>query len=178
MPNPRRLTIFLPLALAILASGCGASETSSTSKAASVTTTTSAPANTSPSTQTAVQSTGATGTQRTSTAPVQTTTAPLPKKVTLPSPAVARKLPSAVPPNRSVGHNYPLEFQQRFIAAWETANGSKSSAECIIAKFEALSGELGRSLGELVGTERAVLNHTRFSRRARQFATECHSSIT
>jgi hypothetical protein len=56
-------------------------------------------------------------------------------------------------------------------------HSSKASCECIIAKYEALNVEEGRSLAELLTTDLVLKRHLKLNRRAKQFARECHSAI-
>jgi hypothetical protein len=187
MLNPRRLTSFLPVALAVLASGCGSTETASSTKATSAHATTSASANA--STQTASQSTA-------SKAPQQTSTTPAPKAfptVQAPPSHTSTQAPTpgskATKPRQPRSYPFPPEFQQRFIAAWtEVVKGSKSSGECIIAKFEKRTTvEEGQALAELVGLELVLRRHelskllakgSPLLERAQQYAKECHHVIT
>lgn len=180
MFNPRRLIICLLVVPAVVASGCGSSETASTSGTASVNAhSTSVPAN--PSTRTASQSTGSSGPQQTKKTPAQKATKATPKTQAPPShtSAQAPKPRTQAPePQVSPKRQFPLRFKQNFLAAWLAANGSKSSGECIIAKYEARKAEKGRLLAELVGLELVLNNHLKLkNRRARQYAKECHSTI-
>jgi hypothetical protein len=180
MSNPRRLTICLLVVPAVLASGCGSSKTASTNTTASVNAaTTTAPANT--NTQTASQSTGSTGPQHTNTTPTQKATNATPKTKAPPSHTTAqapRPRTQTTEPQVSAKRLFPLQFKQNFLAAWTAASGSKSSGECIIAKYQAYKGEKGKALAELVGFELVLNNHLKLRNRlARQYAKECHGAV-
>ncbi len=196
MPNvhkSRALTCLLPLALAILAGGCGSSNTASTSKAASVrptTTTTNAPAST--SSQTASQGTDANGSQQTSSTPAPKAAKATPTTQASPSHTSAHAPKARIKgPKRGTEpaelhalrtHQIPVYVEEKFIAVWLAAKGSKSSAECIIAKFQARKVKLGSKLGELVGLELWVIHHFNLSgsavaRRALQYMKECHGTV-
>jgi len=204
MSSPRCLTICLLLAPTALAGGCGSGESTSTHTTAGVTAaTTGAPALVGP--QTAGQGAGSTGAEQTSTTPAPrakratpTTKAPpsqtsaqaaTPKITTIPKVKFTPpKHKPKVTPQYSEGHivrpvppglrhEFPLELQKGFLEVWEAANGSKSSAECVIEKYEARNIAEEIALAEMVGVQTAVLDHlqAQLPRRALQYLRECHS---
>ncbi len=165
---------------AILASGCGSSETSTTtssSASATVPPTTSSTA--------ATQSTGATGAQNTTPAPKPAETTPKPKvKIavsSLEAAALKRKIAElgatkvaelrrkvqakiraeAEPGpgfNRKVpkARLYPPEIYRPFYAECQTAGGNLASCECIVVHLELTKVEKERSVAELVALELAL----------------------
>jgi hypothetical protein len=202
MSSPRCLTICLLLAPAALAGGCGSAESTSTHTTAGVAATATTGAPSGVGTQTAAQGTGATGAEQTSTTPAPPAKRATPTTKAPPSQTSAQaEIPIAAipkvkftPPKRkpkvtpqySEGHivkplrpglrnQFPLELQSRFITVWLAANGSGSSAECVIEKYEARNVAEGPALAELVGVQVAVLDHLQLNPRARRYARECHS---
>jgi len=196
MSSPRRLTICLLLAPAALAGGCGSGKSTSTHTTATVTAaTTGAPA--SVGTQTAGQGTGSTGAEQTSTTPAPqskgttpTTKAPpsqtsaqatIPKVKFTPPKHKPKVTPQyseghiVTPPRPGLKHEFPLELQRKFIEVWLAANGSKSSAECVIEKYEARDVVEGVALAEMTGLQVTLLDHLQLNRRSQQYARECHS---
>jgi hypothetical protein len=73
-------------------------------------------------------------------------------------------------------YQYPVEAQRNFLAEC-IAHASKASCECIIGKFEARNVEEGQSMAEMLGIGIALRNGLPLSPRARQYATECKSTI-
>lgn len=174
--KPLRLTICLLVVPAILASGCGSSKTATTTTTSTSATTTSA--RTSATTPTTSHSTGSKAPQQTTTTPAQKTTTATPKTQTLPSqpnPQASTLETGATGAHASPRHLFPLELQQKFLAAWLAAHLSKSSGECVIAKFEAQKIIEGRALAEMVGFELALIDHFKLNPQSRQYAKECHA---
>jgi hypothetical protein len=187
LSNPRLLVALLTVGLALIVVGCGSSETSPTSTAAS--TGASAPVSTTP--PAVVQSTATTPKTTTAKTPEQhpSATATTPKTTTPARPKVVivkrtAKAPASVqaPPR----YIYPPEAQGHFIAFCTTGGGSKTSCECVIAKYEArkvphgtsLVEEEGETLSELLGIEVGLKDHLPLNTRAIRYARECHSAIT
>jgi hypothetical protein len=177
MLKPLRIAGALLLALSLAVSGCGSSETASTA------------ATNGPAAQTVRQSTspkqpqqtGASGQkQANETKPRTEAATSNPGGTTAKPTAAAKPTSTAAEPQSPIKprYRYPLEVQRDFIAACTGASGSKSSCECIIARYESLKVEEGASLSELLGVEVALNNKLRLSRLARQFARDCSSAIT
>ena len=74
-------------------------------------------------------------------------------------------------------HQFPVALQSRFIAVWLGAGGSKSSAECVIEKYEARNVVEGRALAEMVGFQIALLDHLELNAQSRKYASECHGTV-
>jgi hypothetical protein len=159
-----RVAACLPALLAVLASGCGSTDTASTTTIASTPTTASTNTGNTGTTLPAVKN-AKTATQSTAAKqPTHTTVAPPTpqrraaederkrKEGALENSAeieqAARASSEKAPP-----HQYPRFFQIRFIVSCEAAKGSHSSCECILTKLEKSPVEKGQSLGELIALE-------------------------
>ncbi len=166
------LAVCLLVAPALIASGCGSTETASTSKTAEASGSTSAPSN--ESTQTAAQSTGSTGAQNTAKAraPKAPEAEAKPKRqekaaevtrrreleerekkaaraeAPKPSPGLAKDVPRA--------RRYPPEISGPYYYLCEAGKGSPGTCECILVKLELTNVEKGRSIAELLAVEVAL----------------------
>jgi hypothetical protein len=168
--KPGSFAVCLLVAPALIASGCGSTETASTSKTAGASASTSAPSN--ESTQTAAQSTGSTGAQNTVKArepkapkakpTLQEKAAEVTRRRELterekkaaqaeapkPSPGFAKDVPRA--------RRYPPEISQPYYYLCEAGKGSPGTCECILVKLELTNVEKGRSIAELLAVEVAL----------------------
>src|ERR1700677_3856900 len=175
MTHARRTTIPLALvlfaALAVLLSGCGASETSHTSSTASVNAGATAPSGqvshvSTQSTTAKVLPTGGTPPPKVNPVPKrQTTSPPASAKAAPPTPAakpkteptviVKGKIPKAalrhVQGEEPVDPPYvfPPEVKRNFMAICTTAKDSAPSCECFIAKYQVRDVEEGHAIAEL-----------------------------
>lgn len=185
MLKPVRFAICPLVALAVLASGCGSTKTTTTSATAPATASTPTTASTTGNTtvpagkgaQTATQSRGSTHAPQTTTAHTQT---PAPTQPAVRAYAPHLKSKSVEPqPKPKPGRRYefPLEAQRQFIGFCTARNSSKSSCECVIAKFEARKVEEGQAISELLVIGVALRQGLPLSARARQYAAECKSTI-
>jgi hypothetical protein len=179
-------------ALVVLASGCGASETTRTSSAASVATSalrSEAPHVTSQSTSSKVAPQTsvvhppkpAQPAKPTNTAPKPQTTSPLaPAQAAKPRTTAKQKTNASAPLPAPKGFHYPSDVKHNFMVSCAAAHGSTSSCECLILKYEALQRELGvdHAMAELLATDVVLKTHLKLNRRAKQYAAECHSAIT
>jgi hypothetical protein len=201
MLNPLRLTACLGVMLALVASGCGSTKTTSTS--ASVT----APANPTPQTASPASPSQTTSPSHT-TGPSQTTghQGATSKRGVVVSPQVVRKVlkehhivlkrspPSKAGEKRPAietegRHHISAEIETTFLAACTAAKGSPSNCECIFTTAEKSNAEKGESIAELLGLEVAfkgglttgrpatleeILRHTvKAPQRIRGFAEAC-----
>jgi hypothetical protein len=179
MLKPLHLAICVPVALAVVASSCGSTKKASTTTASTPTTASTTGGTTGPT------STGATATQTTTPKPAprrskaKKPAAPKPSaQATVPQRIITAPKPKPEPKTPPKGkYEYPLEVQTAFISSCTAGGSSKSSCECIIAKFESRKVEEGQSLSELLGAELALQNGRRLNRRARHFAKECKSTL-
>ena len=178
MPKPPRLAILLLSSLAVVASGCGSTETASTSSTTPTNASPSAPA----SPQTVSTSTSPAKAQPTTTAAAPKVAEAEPKhqesaaeakpesKAEAPKPS-AKATPSHVP----VSRQYPKPMQSSFIAACKAWKGSASSCECLLASFEMKKVEKAQSLAELLATEGAMRTGRALPRRLGPLVAECNS---
>jgi hypothetical protein len=180
VPKPLRLTACLPLALAVIASGCGSTKTASTSTTASTNAGTSAPSN--GSSQTATHSTSSNEARQRSEANKQKAAkarlgrqAKGSQRSTEAAKPKTQAAKGQAPPK--LQYLYPLDARQNFIATCMAAKGSKSGCECIIAKYESRKVVEGQSLAELLGVEVGLKDGFRLPPRARQYVKECSSTI-
>jgi hypothetical protein len=172
------LTISLLGALAVLASGCGSTETASTSKVASTNAGTSAPAGETP--HTTSQSTAPKAAHQTAKVPAGKAPRANPEhQATVPTTsteAAKPKTKAAKPVQAPLRHRYPLDVKNSFIAVCTAAKGSTSSCECIVAKYESMNVEEGRSLGGLLSVELSLKDHEKFTPQAKLYGKECKNT--
>jgi hypothetical protein len=159
------LTMFLLVALAVLASGCGSTRTASTNAG------TSAPANQTSQAVTTGPSTGATEAQHAATAPKPKAAEAKPERRE--KAAEAKREPErpgsekgteAANPTLEAAERqvprrrrYPKFFQREFMVRCEAAKGSASRCACIVAKLEKNGKvETGQSLAELLALKIAM----------------------
>jgi hypothetical protein len=172
------LTISLLGALAVLASGCGSTETASTGKVASTNAGTSAPAGETP--RTTSQSTAPKAAHQTAKVPAGKAPRANPEhQATVPTTsteAAKPKTEAAKPVQAPLRHRFPREVKNNFIAVCTAAKGSTSSCECIVAKYESMNVEEGQSLAQLVGVWLSLKVHGQFTPQAKLYAKECKNA--
>lgn len=201
MHKPLHLTICL-IALALVASGCGSTKKANTSTTAGTRAGTGAGENAQATTLAA----GSNGARQTNSAQArksaqapkapeaksgrqangsQSTTSavkPITKPLKPTSPAAEGRPHPFREPSKGP-YRFPLSAQSSFVAACTAAGGSKSSCECIIAKYETRTVEEGQALAELLGAELQLRNRGTlgpvgaFARRSKQYAKECRSAL-
>jgi hypothetical protein len=206
MLKPLRLAICLLVAPAVVASGCGSTETASTSSTtASTSSTASANAGTSApkaSAQTASQSTSSTAAPDTTKAhepkapeakskhPLEERVAELRRKLEhqAPKKRVEAAKPSAGLSQQQVPlkQRYAEEIQRNFTNLCKAGKGSASSCECLLVRLEVSNVEKGQSIAELLAVDEALQRgssfqeiaqrHVRLPRRVQGDAEACKSA--
>jgi hypothetical protein len=167
MPRPVHLAICLLVAPAVLASGCGSTESASTSNTARTATSAGASSRTTP--QTATQSTGSTGARHALRAREDLKTKrELQEKVAKARRELehgnVKKAPEAAKPKLSPrfasevpkARRFPPEIYEPFLTACHAGKGSIAGCECILVKLELSNGEKDRHIAELLTVQLAA----------------------
>jgi hypothetical protein len=188
MFKPLGFAICPLVALAVVASGCGSTKTTTTSATAPATASTPATASATGDTaapaskgaQTATQINGSTHAPQTTTAHAQTPVPTPPAGQAFAPHLKSKSLEPQPKPKPGRRYEFPLEAQRQFIGFCTGRPGnysSKSSCECMIAKFEARKVEEGQAISEMLVIGVALRYGLPLSPRARLYAAECKSTI-
>jgi hypothetical protein len=185
MSEPRRVCTGLLAVLMIVVTGCGSTETTSTTAKVSAPATTSAA--TTAGSQTVTLGTGRTGVKvaesNKATTEGQEKAAEVGTKTTggAPKPSTqAGKRPEAgnqpvpkVPKLRQ----YEPGTQHKFIASCTSKKGSTSSCECIVARFELTNVTKVQSFAEVIALEYVLLHNQPVSPTARKIIAQCKGPL-
>lgn len=165
--RPFRLASCLLVVAAILASGCGATSTSSTTTSVSTSVSTGASGSSSPPTATQGTSSAEAARRAKAGEPAGAKTAPGHQGRAAEAKREAEhstpeEIAQATAPgggflnNVQLKKRYPVRAQREFIAKCERGKGSTPACECIVAKLELSPVDKGQSLAEMLAIEVAL----------------------
>jgi len=193
MLKPSRLPALLLLAPALVASACGSTGSSTTSKTAAITasaptgassptatqgaTAPEAPSTTSPSAPAAPRTSSTPASTGAQTTPATQSTAPV-------KTAQTAKPSAEAPPLIPVpsGNVFPKMVRVKFLHTCSVAKGTPSSCECLLAEFEVDGSVKPLAIAEMAYLELAMQKTTAvpfssFPRKVRKITAVCKSTI-